>query len=191
MHCVAVEERPVWFAMSAPYKKELEARNLLTRNNIESFVPMRYCLVASERMKKERKLVPAIHNLIFAHTTRSLIQTVKKGYPYLQYKICRSEGKNNPIVVPDRQMEQFITVCNSFNDDLIYLKPEEVNLAKGTPVRIVGGTFDGMEGTFVKVKGARKKRVVVHLPGLAAVATAEISSDFIQVIRPEEQNKEN
>lgn len=164
---------------------------MLAKNSIESFIPMRYNMTGTSNSRKERKLVPAIHNLIFAHTTRPQIQAVKTGYPYLQYKICREEGKNNPIVVPDRQMEQFIAICNSYNDNLIYLKPEEVNLAKGTPVRIIGGTFDGMEGTFLKVKGARRKRVVVLLPGLAAVASAEMSSDYIQVIRPEELNKES
>lgn len=183
------KENPVWFAMSAPYQKELEARDLLAKNAIESFIPMRYCMVATAGSKKERRLVPAIHNLIFARTTRRLIQKVKTGYPYLQYKIRREDGQNIPIVVPERQMTQFISVCNTYNDDLIYLKPEEVNLAKGTPVRIIGGTFDGMEGTFVKVKGARRKRVVVSLPGLAAVATAEIATDYIQVIRPEEEQK--
>lgn len=187
MHINADKEIPVWFAMSAPYRKELEAKDLLARNNIESFIPMRYCLVEMSGSRKERRLVPAIHNLIFAHSTRKLIQMVKTGYPYLQYKILRENGQNNPIVVPDKQMDQFISVCNTFNNDLIYLKPEEVNLTKGTPVRIIGGTFDGREGIFVKVKGARKKRVVVSLPGLASVAMAEISSDYIRVIRPDEQ----
>lgn len=183
----AEKEIPVWFAMSAPYQKELAAKELLAKNDIESFIPMRYTIVLTPDSRKKRMLVPAIHNLIFAHTTRKKIQAVKTGYPYLQYKICRVDGQNIPIVVPDKQMNQFISVCNTCNDDLIYLKPEEVNLAKGTPVRVVGGTFDGMEGTFVKVTDARRKRVVVLLPGLAAVATAEISSDYIQVIHNEDE----
>ena len=45
MHINADKVIPVWFAMSAPYRKELEAKDLLARNNIESFIPMRYCMV--------------------------------------------------------------------------------------------------------------------------------------------------
>lgn len=181
----AVDGQLLWFAMSAPYQKELQAEALLGQNGIESFIPKHYQLVAVPGMHKERKLVPAIHNLIFAHTTRRQIQKVKTGYPYLQYKIRREEGRNIPIVVPDRQMEQFISVCNTYNEKLMYLSPDEVNLAEGTPVRIIGGAFDGMEGVFVKVKGGRRRRVVVMLQDLVAVATTEITTDYIQVIKPE------
>ena len=64
----------------------------------------------------------------------------------------------------------------------MYLNPDEINIAKGTPVRIIGGTFDGVEGIFVKVKGVRSKRVVVLIDGVTAVATAEIQPEYIEVV---------
>lgn len=177
------ENDVVWFAMSAPYCKELEAQILLQRDKIESFVPLCYKIVEKKDGHKVRKLVPAIHNLIFVKTTRPIIQEAKQRIAIIQYLTKPENGKNVPIIVPERQMQQFITVCKSQSENLVYLSPTEVNLHKGTRVRIIGGPFDGVEGIFIKLKGYRKRRIVVSLPGLAAVATAEIDPDYIQIIR--------
>jgi transcription antitermination factor NusG len=61
-----------------------------------------------------------------------------------------------------------------------------VNLTKGTPVRIIGGDFEGMEGVFIKIKGKRDRRVVVAIQGVIAVAIATIHPDLIQIINPSE-----
>lgn len=60
-----IENDVVWFAMSAPYSKELEAQILLQSYNIESFIPLCYKIIERKDGCKMRKLVPAIHNLIF------------------------------------------------------------------------------------------------------------------------------
>lgn len=179
------ENDVVWFAMSAPYCKELEAQIFLQRNNIESFVPLPLCykIVEKKDGHKVRKLVPAIHNLVFVKTTRTIIQEAKQRIAFLQYLTKPENGRNVPIIVPERQMQQFITVCKSQNEDLTYLSPTEINLTKGTRVKIIGGPFDGVEGTFIKIKGYKKRRIVVSLLGIAAVATAEINPDYIQIIK--------
>ncbi|MBQ4126394.1 MAG: UpxY family transcription antiterminator, partial [Alistipes sp.] len=138
---------------------------------------------------KSRKLSPAIHNLIFAHTTKKRIQEVKSGVHYLQYRVRPENGKNVPIIVPEDQMAQFMAVCANDNENLRYLLPSEVNLERGTKIRVVGGCFDGVEGTFVKVKGIRSKRVVVSLDGLASVALTEITDGLIEVIKQEDNKK--
>ena len=79
-------------------------------------------------------------------------------------------------------MEQFIAVTNTYNEHLIYIQPDEIDLRKGTPVRILGGPFNGFEGTFIKVKGSRTKRVVVMLKGIVGVAMAEITPDLLEVL---------
>lgn len=178
-----IENDVVWFAMSAPYSKELEAQILLQSYNIESFIPLCYKIIERKDGCKMRKLVPAIHNLIFVKTTRTIIQEAKQRIAFLQYLTKPENGRNVPIIVPERQMQQFITVCKSQNEDLTYLSPTEINLTKGTRVKIIGGPFDGVEGTFIKIKGYKKRRIVVSLLGIAAVATAEINPDYIQIIK--------
>ena len=53
----------------------------------------------------------------------------------------------------------------------------------GTKVRITGGDFEGQEGVFLKVKGARDRRVVIAIQGVIAVAMATIHPDLIEVIK--------
>ncbi|MBQ8694422.1 MAG: UpxY family transcription antiterminator [Bacteroidaceae bacterium] len=173
----------VWFAMSAPYRRELKAKEYLQAKGIECFVPMVNALVEKRCGAKIRKQVPAIHNLIFVHTSKNVIQEIKRGVDYLQYRTMPRDGKNIPIIVPDRQMQQFITVTQTTNEELIYMRPEEVNIAKGTKVRVHGGAFDGTEGVFVKIQGKRKPRLVLFIQGVAAVALAEISTEFIEIIK--------
>ena len=159
------EENIVWFAMRAPFCKELEAKRLLDKQAIENFVPMCYKVFE-----------------IFVRTTRRIIRETKRTVPFLQYITMPDAGKNSPIIVPDIQMQQFISVSRLHNERLIYLTPEEINLAKGTRVRVLGGPFDGVEGVFVKVRGCRSKRVVILIQGILAVVVAEVKPDLIEVI---------
>ena len=68
------------------------------------------------------------------------------------------------------------------NENLLYFGGDELNLAKGTRVRVTGGDFEGYEGIFLKVKGARDRRVVISIEGVVAVALATISPELIEVI---------
>ena len=171
-----------WYAMSATFGRALKAKEYLESHSVRCFIPMRYEVVSDGKHGKERRLVPAINNLLFAYTTRDTLQALKSEVDYLQY-LTRPEGTRRvPIVVPDRQMEQFITVCDSYNDKLVYLTPDEINLAQGTPVQILGGPFDGVEGTFVKVEGTRNRRVAVLVPGIAAVVIADITRGCLKVL---------
>ena len=176
------DDRIVWFAMSAPYRRELKAKERLEGMGIECFVPMTKSIV-ERRGTKRRETVPAIHNLIFVHTTKNIIKQAKQGIEYLQYRTKPCNGKNPPITVPDREMEQFITITNARMEEITYLRPDEIDIKKGTKVRIHGGTFNGTEGIFVKIKGKRNRRVVVLIEGLAAVAiNAELSPDIIEIL---------
>ena len=104
---------------------------------------------------------------------------MKKDYEYLQYIINREHQK---IIVPDAQMQTFIAVAGSYDDQLIWINPEDLNFKKGTRVRITAGDFEGQEGTFIKVKGARDKRVVIAIQGIIAVAMATLHPSLIEVI---------
>lgn len=171
-----------WYAMSATFGRSLKAKEYLDSKGITCFVPMKYVLVPDKKRGKVRKLVPAINNLLFVHTTKEIIQEHKVRLDYLHYLTTPVNGRNVPILVPETQMQQFIAVCETHNERLVYLSPEEVHLDKGTPVKIVGGEFDGVEGTFVKVSGKRKKQVVVCVQSIVAVMIVEFADGYLQVL---------
>ena len=176
------DDNPVWFAMSATFGRAMKAKTFLENKSIECFVPMKHEVIIDKKLKKHRRLVPAINNLIFTHTTKKQIQSLKTTIGYLQYLTKPENGKNIPIVVPEDQMQQFIAVCNTRNEKLVYVTPDEINLKEGTPVKIIGGTFDGTIGTFVRVNKGTKKSVVVSIQGIAAVMIAEFTDGYLQVL---------
>ena len=167
-----------WHVMRA-YKAEKKAEEALSAAGIEHYVPRIFALRVYHGVKR-RYLVPAIPSLIFVRASHDALVDFKRGHNYLQFVTGKS-AQSEPIVVPDRQMEDFIKVSGQNEADTVYLKPEEVDLTKGTRVRILGGPFDSVEGYFLRVKGKRDKRLVVWVERVIATAV-EISPDLIEVI---------
>lgn len=167
--------------MSAVFNRSMKAKALLDAAEVDNFVPMqsKICFVGKRRVRRQ---VPAVRNLIFVHAAAEQVRELKMQCPYLQYLTLRSNGKSQPIVVPDDQMHHFIAVAGSADEHLVYLDPASVDLHVGDKVRICGGAFDGVEGVLVKIKGIRDKRVVVFVEGVAAVATATVHPDLLEKI---------
>ncbi len=184
------EEKPQWWAMSAPYQREMKAKELLDSHGIANFVPMHWEKKVLPRGGWKEVLVPVIHNLIFAYCTKTRIQQVKKGVPYLQFHTRPGDGAaasdrqlRVPIIVPDKQMEDFMRVCGTFSRHLHFYGPDELpDLAAGTPVRIKSGSLKGVEGTFVRIKGHRSRKVVINIPFVASVVPMTIDASEIEEV---------
>ncbi|MGM9794693.1 MAG: UpxY family transcription antiterminator [Candidatus Aphodosoma sp.] len=180
------EEKPVWFAMSATFGRQLKAKNYLEAHGLSCFVPMKRDTIKNCKGQKSVKMVPAISNLIFVHTTKSVIQEIKSQISYLQYLTRPVESRRFPIIVPDAEMESFIRACNTFSDDIQYFSPEEFTFSSGTKVRVIGGKLDGVVGLFMKIKNRRKRAFVVQIQGVAAVMLAEITDGYLQLVSDDE-----
>ena len=172
-------ESVLWYAMRATYRRELDAMHRLKEAGMGCFIPMQYHF-RLKRGRRVRELVPAVRNLLFVHALPSELKRMKLELPYLQY--ITDTRSHEKIIIPDVQMQRFIAVAGTYDDQLLYFQPGELNLAKGTRVRITGGEFAGYEGTFLKVKGARDRRVVIAVEGVIAVSLAVIHPDLIEPI---------
>lgn len=168
-----------WYAMRAVYRHELEAVRLFEQVGFGTFLPMTR-VIRLKRGKRVKELVPVVRNLVFVYASSKELHAVKQRVNYLQYITDRRSGQK--IIVPEDQMRRFIAVSGTYNDHLLYFNPEEVNLSRGTRVRITGGEFEGHEGVFMKVRGARDRRVVIAIQGVIAVALATIHPDLIEPI---------
>lgn len=169
-----------WYALRVTYSRELTFKNYLDREGIENFIPMRYeYIVRNER--RVRKLVPAVHNLVFVHASRARIDAIKESVGLSSpIRYIMDRANNQPIIVPDIQMRSFMAVAGNCDQQLVYLEPSVVSLRKGERVRVTGGIFQGVEGEFIRIKNDR--RVVVSIQGVMAIATTFIHPSLIEPI---------
>lgn len=169
-----------WYALRVPYGREMFLKRYLDELLIENFIPMKYVNVV-EGTHLRRKLVPAIHNLIFVHSNKKTLDRLKKEYaagiPFY-YIIDRSNLNGTPIIIADKQMKNFIAVAGTYDEQILYLDPIKTMLKKGDPVRITGGLFSGAEGKLMRIKGHH--RLVVAITGLLVVATAYVHPSLVE-----------
>jgi transcription antitermination factor NusG len=169
-----------WYPIRVTYSQEMKIKSYFDSCQLTSFIPMKY----TETHKNGHlrlKQVPVIHNLIFVYCTSKEIEQIKRESPIstkIRY-IIDSETRK-PIIVPEKQMEDFIAVSGSIDEQILYLTPQEVALKNGDYVRITDGIWKGIEGKLVRIK--KNLRVVVELQGLAAVATTSIHPSLVEKI---------
>jgi len=172
------QETEVWYPLRVTYHRELRVKDDLDARGIRNFVPMQYR--REERGgRMVKRLVPSVHNLIFVRLTPTAMREYKMTTAMpVRYMMDRETRR--PIIVSDREMDNFIAVAGTYEEQLVYLDPDLTSLAKGDRVRIIGGIFAGAEGMFLRVKGDR--RVVVAIPGVVAVATTFVHPSMIEKI---------
>lgn len=177
-------EQVRWFVMRA-YKSEQAVEDRLKgKGGLEYFIPKHYVLRVYHGMKSKR-LVPVIPGLVFVHASHKQIIEFKKSYNRLQFVIFKRNNEMEYLIVPDKQMDSFMSVASRYEENMTYFKPEEINIGKGTWIRIHGGEFDNVEGMFVRIKG--KHKLVVMVGDIIGISV-EISPDFIEVI-PKKQKR--
>ncbi|MDB1074800.1 hypothetical protein PL757_06455 [Phocaeicola vulgatus] len=82
----------------------------------------------------------------------------------------------------------YIKIASQYEENTIYYKPEEIDIRKGTHICIYGGKFNGVKGVFMRVKGKRRRRVVVMLEGIMGISV-EVHPDLIEVINDSDCDK--
>ena len=158
-----------WYALRATYSRELKVQKLLNERGVRTFVPMTW-KKRTINGKEENKLVPAVSNLCFAYATKSELDDFIRSFgdsPIAQFYWDRTASR--PLIVPEKSMEDFITVASSLDEDLIYLTEISEKLREGQLVEVIEGPFKGVKGKIVRIK--KNRRVLVELPGFLAVST--------------------
>lgn len=171
-----------WFPMRITYNRELKIKNQLDKLKIENFLPMRYDLVET-KCGRQQMLVPAIHNLIFVHSTQKDLTYIKnkfKEFEPMRFIMSSILNGNREILyIPERQMDNFMKVASVQDDTIKFLDNNSFISQIGKSVRITAGQFKGVIGTIRRIK--KNKYVVVQINGLAAVAITYIPSRFLEM----------
>ena len=114
-----------WFAIRVSYSRELALKAILDAEKIENFIPMRYEYVIKSG-KRVRRLLPAIHNLVFVHSTRKRIDALKDELESsMPIRFIMNREFCRPVVIPDAQMRSFILVAGSHEEAILYVEPAE------------------------------------------------------------------
>lgn len=173
-------DTPEWFTLKVSRKEHL-AIDTLERKGLRTFCPMAKTdlSVRGKKIIVERPLIP---NTLFVHAPFHIINAIKNSNPFITFCYKKVDGKYKILKVPEREMELFIESSQKMRDDITYFKPEEVELKRGDHVRIIGGVFDGYEGTLLKAKGRAKRIFLINFEILGAIGT-HIEPEFIQLIK--------
>lgn len=152
----------------------------LSKAGLEVFTPMTQ-MVMKIGGKLQRRDVPVIQDLLFVHESKETLDPIVELTPTLQYRYQRGKTKDEPTTVREEEMERFIFAVRN-TETPMYYKPGELTAAMyGKSVLIHGGRLDGYEGRLLSVRGMRKRRLIVELPGLMAAAV-EVEPDFIHFV---------
>lgn len=167
--------------------RDLKRPNALQRawemfegKKMEVFTPKKWVMVTVKGRRKPKE-VAFIPDLLFVHDTREVLDPIIKETETLQYRFRKYGAQNEPMVVPDRDMERFIYAVSQSESPQYYLPEEITPNMYGRKIRIVGGPFDGYEGCLLTMRGSKAKQLLVELKGLLAVGV-KVSPEYIQLV---------
>lgn len=175
---------PVWYAMKASYGKSVKAKEVLDSMSIDNYIPMCHKEVIINRRKRIVE-VPVISGLIFIKADLQQLESAKRNIQFLHNMLTKNPESSeilNPIIVPEREMNQFMNIVKS-QSSVKYVDTEVNPLVKGSRVRIIAGEFEGYEGVLMKIKGARSRKVIVNISGIVAIELDAIDAEMIEEIK--------
>lgn len=174
-----------WYVIATrTVRQEEKIRDELIEAGFRSHVPMRYD-TRRVRGQEQRTMVPAIAGLIFARGSYNDLRTYIDEKAKIRFSLRKStfSNKQDYLTVRDSVMERFIEFTNIRQENIVYFKPDELDLKAGETIRIKGGFYDGKEATIMRIKGKRNKHYVVQIPGVLAAAI-EIKPDMVEIDKP-------
>jgi len=169
------DDQEFWFAARTRANQELSLRNSLKNLEITHYLPTHIVTRRiSDRVKRVE--VPVINNLIFIRTTKQNAYSLIKEEG-LKISYIRSLDGNGLLVVPDKQMADFMFVMD--------LSPESLNqcvlnFVPGDRVKVIKGTLAGIEGELVRIDG--KTHVLLRIPQVLAISV-RIPKSYLEKIK--------
>lgn len=183
-----MDEKEVrWYVIgSVTRRRELKIRDELRRDEHECFVPLQY-EVRKVGGQRRRIMVPAVPGLIFLRgTLEGVKEAIKFRSDGLYIRKSTFSNKEDYLSVSEHDMRNFIAVSEQAGEKITYYNPDEIHLQVGDKIRVNGGMFDGREGVIMRIKGKRRRQLVVSIPGIV-YAAVELEPELLELISPKQQ----
>ena len=173
---MAVDDKSVhWHVGRAGNCQAISAKRKLEKWNVEHFVPtLKTMVIRSGRKKLVEK--PLAGNLVFVRGTRLEVSNLinYRGLPV--HLIPDRCGNTSALVVPDKQMEDFMRV---FEFAIADNEDPGIVLKAGDRVRVKTGYLEGVEGEVIEAPGCTY--VSVSLFGMLQ-ARAKLPASYLEKI---------
>jgi transcription antitermination factor NusG len=165
------EEDKSWFVAKTRAKQEKAIKQRLEEFKIDSYLPSRM-EVRQWHDRKKKVEVLLIPNTVFIHTDKNTALSLPNSYRFpIKYMLdCVTKSL---LVVPDKQMEDFIFLLNHPDD----IRFESEMFGKGDKVTVVEGIFSGIEGELIRIDG--KNKVLVRLENIIA-CSIEVPINYLK-----------
>ena len=160
------------------------AYDVLADAGFEAFTPQRWEVV-TRGGRKERVLKAVIPDLLFVHADKPRLDEALKRIPSLQYRYQRGHRIDEPMTVGDAEMERFIravSVSLETSEAKFFSSEELTSDMVGHDVKIIGGNLDGYTGKLLKMRGSKRRWLLVELPGLLSAAV-EVQPEYVELIK--------
>lgn len=174
-----VGDKTKWFVMRDLTRSnaKIPAYQMLDDMGIENFTP-KVTKIVTRNGKRERKELPFIHDLIFVHSSRTVIDPIVERVHTFQYRFLKGR---EPMIVRDKDMASFKQAVESSRFPQYYSPQDITPCMFKRKIRIIGGRLDGCEGYLLTVRGSKRKRLLVELPMLITAAV-EVEPEYIQLL---------
>jgi transcription antitermination factor NusG len=175
-----------WYVFRASYGREDKAADYIVNDGTYVYIAKHYAhkIVNGKQKMVLETLVP---NLIFVYTTDGKAEEYIKNCPPLSYltyyynHFAQNEmGKNPPLTVSCKEMENFIIATCNKSEHLKFVNESQCHFKGGETVRVIEGLFKGVEGRVARVAG--QQRVVLSLSNIGLISTAYIPTAFLMPI---------
>lgn len=177
-----------WYVFRASFGREDKAADYIVEDGTYVYIAKRYTYKSLKKSGKNKGgLVSLIPNLLFVYTTEDKAEEYVKRTPALSFltyyynHFAQDEtGKNPPLTVSCKEMENFILATCNQNEHLKFVTESQCHYKGGETVRVIEGLFKGVEGRVARVSG--QQRVVISLSSIGLVSTAYIPTAFLRLV---------
>ena len=189
------EKEDKWYVLRIRYNHDEDAYKELLSAQIKKVYFATHQVVKLVHGKRKKIKAPLIPGLLFAFSSRMDLDYFMFGKSpmavHVRYYRNRSTGKdeqgyNDPVTVPELEMDSFMKICDADNPYVQVIPPEkQQHIRKGDWVRVIGGPFKDVIGRTAIVK--RQRCVLVDLQGICSISTAFITKALLEPLQTKDE----
>lgn len=177
-----IDLRPHWHVMKCRTVAPADIQAIISRTEADAqydqFIPP-----TQQRPKNAARQKDITDDLLFFRSNTATAAAIRRAVAPHAW-VYTQAGSTEPARIPDREMMTFMLLCDVNEGTITYHFPDAATAAPlsiGQQARITNGNFSGLVGIITALPDNRYK-VVMTITGICARVTAEVPSDFIQLL---------